>query len=61
MTEASVRLRSKLTSALVYPCIMLVMSFGIVFLMMVFVIPKITELLEKVKAHQPGLQSPGAE
>jgi general secretion pathway protein F len=45
VTESQVRLRSKLTSALVYPAIMLTMSFGIVFLMMVFVIPKITELL----------------
>lgn len=53
VTEASVRLRSKLTSALVYPVIMLCMSFGIVFLMMVFVIPKITELLENMGKELP--------
>lgn len=54
VTEAQVRLRSKLTSALVYPAIMLVMSFGIVFLMMVFVIPKITELLENMGKKLPA-------
>lgn len=54
VTEAQVRLRSKLTSALVYPAIMLTMSFGIVFLMMVFVIPKITELLLNMGKKLPA-------
>jgi general secretion pathway protein F len=54
VTESQVRLRSKLTSALVYPAIMLTMSFGIVFLMMVFVIPKITELLLNMGKKLPA-------
>ncbi|MBL8784846.1 MAG: type II secretion system inner membrane protein GspF [Deltaproteobacteria bacterium] len=53
VSESQVRLRSKLTSALVYPVIMLVMSFGIVLMMMIFVIPKITELLEQMGKELP--------
>ena len=54
VTEASVRLRSKLTSALVYPIIMLIMSGGIVLMMMIFVIPKITELLLNMGKKLPA-------
>jgi len=54
VTEASVRLRSKLTSALVYPIIMLIMSSGIVLMMMIFVIPKITELLLNMGKKLPA-------
>jgi len=55
VTESQVRLRSKVTSALVYPIIMLILSFGIVLLMMVFVIPKMKELLEQMGKELPGV------
>lgn len=55
VTESQVRLRSKVTSALVYPIIMLVLSAGIVLLMMVFVIPKMKELLEQMGKDLPGV------
>ena len=53
VTESSVRLRSKLTSALVYPIIMLCLSFFIVMMMMIFVIPKMTELLLQMGKDLP--------
>jgi len=55
VTESQVRLRSKLTSALVYPVIMLGLSFVIVLGMMIFVIPKMTELLEQMGKDLPGV------
>lgn len=55
VTESQVRLRSKVTSALVYPVIMLILSAGIVLLMMVFVIPKMKELLEQMGKELPGV------
>ena len=55
VTESQVRLRSKLTSALVYPVIMLGLSFVIVLMMMIFVIPKMTELLEQMGKDLPGV------
>jgi general secretion pathway protein F len=55
VTESSVRLRSKLTSALVYPAIMLGLSTVIVLMMMIFVIPKMTELLEQMGKDLPGV------
>lgn len=55
VTESQVRLRSKLTSALVYPVIMLGLSFIIVLGMMIFVIPKMTELLEQMGKDLPGV------
>ncbi len=55
VTESQVRLRSKLTSALMYPAIMMVLGFGIVMLMMVFVIPQMKDLFDRMGADLPLL------
>ncbi len=53
VTESQVRLRSKLTSALMYPMIMVVLGFGIMMLMMVFVIPQMKDLFTRMGAELP--------
>jgi general secretion pathway protein F len=55
VTESQVKLRSKVTSALIYPMIMLALSFGIVLLMLLFVIPKMKQLLEDMGKELPGI------
>jgi general secretion pathway protein F len=55
VTESQVKLRSKVSSALVYPAIMLTLSFGIVLLMLLFVIPKMKQLLEDMGKELPGI------
>jgi len=55
VTESQVRLRSKLTSALMYPAIMMFLGFGIVLLMMVFVIPQMRDLFDRMGADLPFL------
>ncbi|NUN14898.1 MAG: type II secretion system inner membrane protein GspF [Myxococcales bacterium] len=51
--ESQVKLRTKLVGALTYPFIMLLVAFAIVTLMMVFVVPKITEMFEEMGAQLP--------
>ncbi|MFO0751061.1 MAG: type II secretion system inner membrane protein GspF [Myxococcota bacterium] len=53
--ESQVKLRGKLTSALMYPAIMMTLGFGIMMLMMVFVIPQMRELFTKMGAELPWL------
>jgi len=53
--ESQVRLRSKLTSALMYPFIMMLLGFGIMMLMMIFVIPQMRDLFTKMGAELPFL------
>ncbi|MCC6620247.1 MAG: type II secretion system inner membrane protein GspF [Deltaproteobacteria bacterium] len=53
--ESQVKLRGKLTSALMYPAIMMLLGFGIMMLMMVFVIPQMRELFTKMGAELPFL------
>lgn len=53
--ESQVRLRSKLTSALMYPAIMMMLGFGIMMLMMIFVIPQMRDLFTKMGAELPWL------
>ena len=52
-TEAQVRLRGKVTGALAYPVIMMVLGAGMMGLMMVFVIPKMTEMFTDMGAELP--------
>lgn len=54
-TESSVRLKNKIVGALAYPVIMLCVGLGIVTLMMVFVIPKLTEMFTEMGAELPAL------
>ena len=51
--EGQVKLRTKLQGSMMYPVIMVVLGFAIVSLMMVFVIPKITEMFEEMGADLP--------
>ena len=51
--EGQVKLKSKLFGTLMYPAIMLVVAFLIVSLMMIFVVPKITEMFEELGAELP--------
>jgi general secretion pathway protein F len=53
--EAQVRLRSKVTSALAYPVIMVGIGFVIVSLMMLFVIPRVTAMFEEMGGELPLL------
>jgi len=45
-TEAAAELRSKVSSAMTYPIIMLVVTFGLLSLMFIFVIPKMVTVFE---------------
>jgi len=51
--ESSVRLRSKLTAAMIYPILMVCVAFVIVTIMMLFVIPKVTEMFEEMGGQLP--------
>ncbi len=52
-TEGQARLRSKIIGTLTYPAIMIVMGLGIMILLIVVVIPKITKIFEDMKATLP--------
>lgn len=52
-TESQVRLRAKLVGALMYPVIMAGIGMVIVTLMMLFVVPKISEMFEEMGADLP--------
>lgn len=54
ITESQVRLRSKVSGALTYPFIMLGLSGAIITLMLVFVIPKMAELLTQMGKELPA-------
>lgn len=51
--ESSVRLKSKITSAMAYPIIMTGMAMGIVALMMIFVVPQMTEMYADMGGQLP--------
>ncbi|MCK5688500.1 type II secretion system inner membrane protein GspF [Myxococcota bacterium] len=53
LTESQAALRSKLVGTMVYPIIMLVMSFAVIGILFVFVIPKITQVFESQKVILP--------
>jgi general secretion pathway protein F len=52
-TESQVRLRNKIIGAVAYPVVMMVVGLGIVFMLMMFVIPKITEMFTEMGATLP--------
>ncbi|MCB9727314.1 MAG: type II secretion system inner membrane protein GspF [Deltaproteobacteria bacterium] len=52
-TESQVRLRAKLMGALMYPIIMAGLGMVIVSLMMLFVVPKISEMFDEMGAELP--------
>ncbi len=54
-TESQARLRGKVMSAMMYPIIMMVVGTGIVSLLMVFVVPKMTQMFEEMGGKLPAL------
>ena len=53
--EAQIELRSKIIGAMIYPVIMLVIGIGIMALLFMFVIPKITQIFKDQGAALPFL------
>lgn len=51
--EAQIELRGKIIGAMVYPIIMMVVGLGIMSLLFIFVIPKITQIFEDQDAALP--------
>lgn len=51
--ESELNIRNKITTALVYPAFMAVVSIGIVLFLFTFVIPKITKIFEETSASLP--------
>ncbi len=52
-TESQARLRSKVIGTLAYPAVMVVVAIGILSILLVVVIPKITQIFEDLKATLP--------
>jgi general secretion pathway protein F len=52
-TESQARLRQKIIGTMLYPAIMLLVGTGILVLMMVVVVPKITKIFDTMKATLP--------
>ena len=51
--ESQAKLKSKVTSALAYPAFMMLMSIGIIFVMMIVVVPKVTAIFEDFDQSLP--------
>lgn len=54
-TESQARLRSKVISSMMYPLIMIVVGTVIVSLLMVFVVPKMTQMFEEMGGKLPAI------
>lgn len=52
-TEGREQIRQKVLAAMLYPIVLTVMSFGIVSLLMVYVVPKVVAVFENSKAKLP--------
>jgi len=52
-TESREQIRQKVLAAMLYPIVLTVMSFGIVSLLLVFVVPKVVAVFESSKAKLP--------
>lgn len=52
-TESQAELRSKLVGTMVYPILMVFMSFGVMGILFIFVIPKISKIFETQKVALP--------
>lgn len=53
--ETQERLNKKLKSAMVYPTLMVVMSIGIVFFLMIYVVPKVVTVFDNMSQALPPL------
>ena len=54
-TESQTRLRGRLVGTMIYPIIMLVVGFGIITLLMLFVVPKLTEMFAEMGGELPAI------
>lgn len=54
-TESQVKLKTKVTGAMVYPIIMMTVAFLIITLLMIFVIPKMTAIFDEMGMDLPFL------
>jgi general secretion pathway protein F len=52
-TEGQAKLRSKVISAMIYPAIMSVVGLGLMVMLLVYVVPKVTKIFEDVNATLP--------
>ena len=52
-TESQARLQSKVIGAMIYPAIMSVVGVALMIMLVVFVVPKITQIFDDVKATLP--------
>lgn len=55
LKEAQMRLRSKVTSAMTYPVLMMVVAFGLMLAIFTFVIPKLTKIFDSMNKPVPAL------
>ncbi|MFA5623892.1 MAG: type II secretion system inner membrane protein GspF [Bradymonadales bacterium] len=53
--DSQLRLRSKIIGAMVYPIIMIVIGIGLMMLLFIFVIPRVTKLFEQQRKPLPGI------
>jgi type IV pilus assembly protein PilC len=53
--EKSLRLKKKIKSAMTYPIVVISIAFGIVYLLLVKVVPQFEEMLAKQKTQMPAL------
>ena len=53
--ESQLRLKSRITGAMVYPMIMIVIGVLLMMLLFVFVIPRVTKLFEQQRKELPGI------
>jgi general secretion pathway protein F len=51
--EKQLKLRRRVTSALLYPCLMTVVGFGILFFLITYIIPTITKIFQQVNQALP--------
>ncbi|MAZ47003.1 MAG: type II secretion system protein GspF [Halobacteriovoraceae bacterium] len=54
-TEAQLELKNKVSGAMIYPIIMIVVGFTLVSFIFVFVIPKLTKVFERSKMELPAI------
>ncbi len=53
--ESQLRLKSRVTGAMVYPLIMIVIGVLLLIVLLVFVIPRVTKLFEQQRKELPGI------
>jgi general secretion pathway protein F len=55
LTENQAKLKSRLVGTMIYPIIMMVVGTGIIMLLMLFVVPKLTEMFAEMGGQLPPL------